>query len=207
MRVSPRNWRLQTQNASPVDSDAIRRWGLYSTMLPKRNHLRVEQGTGPWAGSYYLDGYPWVGGSQMQVHEDLAPGGWPKYSILASDTICGLSDQDIDVHSLNKTCGTVGLLDGFRGMVEAHEYKHQDSLNKCIRVLNRRRLPDIEEITGSQYDVERWLESWHQVADDLDAALTSSQRDMWSSGEVWWWKGGWRYERTKVEGHSGWDGC
>ncbi|MCE2399095.1 MAG: hypothetical protein J4F34_08740 [Gemmatimonadetes bacterium] len=111
------------------------------------------------------------------------------------------------MHSLNKTCGTVGLLDGFRGMVEAHEYKHQDSLNKCIRVLNRRRLPDIEEITGSQYDVERWLESWHQVADDLDAALTSSQRDMWSSGEVWWWKGGWRYERTKVEGHSGWDGC
>ena len=68
----------------------------------------------------------------------------------ASDTICGVSNQNVGRHSLNKTCRTVGVLNSFRAMVVEHEYKHQKSLNKCILAVNPRRLPDIEEITGSR---------------------------------------------------------
>ena len=161
VRVSPRNWRLQTQHASPSNSSHIEGWGLYDVSIPRRSELRVAQGTGPWAGSYYLSGSPRVYGAAMYIHSDLAPGG-PPYPIPASDTICGVSNQNVGMHSLNKTCGNIGVLNSFRAMVEEHEYKHQESLNKCIRAVNPRRLPDIEEITGSRRRATYWLEgAWH----------------------------------------------
>ena len=123
VRVSPRNWRLQTQHASPSNSSHIEGWGLYDVSIPRRSELRVAQGTGPWAGSYYLSGSPRVYGAAMYIHSDLAPGG-PPYPIPASDTICGVSNQNVGMHSLNKTCGYIGVLNSFRAMVKEHEYKH-----------------------------------------------------------------------------------
>ena len=168
----------------------------------------MREGSGPWAGSYYLHGSPEIRAEGMWIHSDLASGG-PSYPIPAGDTICGLSNVLRGVHALNTACGTVGVLNGFRETVVAHEYEHQNSGNKCIWIMNRRWLGHVEEATGSQRHVNNVLEyTWGQVVvADLDAAFLSKQDDNRSNGDAHWYRGGWRYEPLTGKGHSGSDGC
>ena len=100
------------------------------------------------------------------------------------------------MHSLNTTCNIVGRLNGFRGWVVYHENRHQDSLNKCIRAVNPRRLPYVEESTGSYDDVNRDLDgAWHQVVDDLLDAKETDQDGRYSDGKLWdhRWLGMWNH--------------
>ncbi|MCY3808260.1 MAG: hypothetical protein OXG58_02295 [Gemmatimonadetes bacterium] len=205
--VGARNWRLQTQSASPRWVNSISEWpnawGIYTGGELNRYQLSVSRGTGPWAGSYYLAGTPSLSRADMKLHNDLRSGG-PAYAIPAGDTICGLSNVLRGVHVLNTTCKTVGVLNGFRELVEAHEYKHQDSLNDCIRVVNRRWMGHVEEAVGGQDHVDDVLEhTWYQVAEDLAAAVVTLQDPFGSHGDAHWYYGGWRYKPLTGTGHSG----
>ena len=210
VRVSARNWRFDTQNKSPKNSPDISRWGLYLASLPTRGDLYVREGSGPWAGSYYLHGSPEVRGLGMWIHSDLDESG-PTYPIPAGDTICGLSNVWRDVHALNKTCGTVGVLNGFRTSVVSHEETHQNSLNKCIRIMNRRWVGHVEEAVDRDRDhVNRVLDrTWGQVVvADLANARLSKQQDVRSNGDAHWYYGStWWFKPMVARGHSGTDGC
>ena len=212
VRVHARDWSLETQDARPVDRDlGYHIWGRYERIIPKRSDLRVVQGNGPWAGSYYLSGSPKVWGTAMYIHSDLASGG-PTHPIPASDTICGViggSNVRRGVHSLNKTCNIVGRLDGFRGEVVYDENRHQNSLNDCIRVVNRRLMSHVEEATGSQLHVNNVLENtWYTVADDLRDAVRTLQITRTSNGKVRYYPGHWKYGVATAVGHGdGRNGC
>ena len=211
VRVSARNWRLQTQHKSPTNSATVNRWGFYGIWLPKRSDLYVREGSGPWAGSYYLSGSPEVRAEGMWIHSDLASGG-PPYLIPASDTICGLSNVLRGVHALNRRghedCNRGTALSNFRSDVVAHEYEHQNSLNDCIRVMNRRWMGHVEEATGDRDHVDRVLrETWGGVvvADLLDAKETaqgSISADIWEHRKLGRWT-----EGARTAGHSGMYGC
>ncbi len=212
VRVSARNWSLQTQHKSPRWVNTIgewpNAWGIYTGGELSRHQLSVSEGTGPWAGSYYLAGTPRLSPTDMKVHNDLRSVG-PAYAIPASDTICGLSNVLRGVHALNTTCETVGVLNGFRETVVRHEQTHQSSGNKCIRIMNRRWLGHVEEATGDRRDVQAVLErTWGGVVvADLAAAFLSKQEDNVSDGDAHWYKGGWRFKPLDGRGHSGTDGC
>ena len=127
----------------------------------------------------------------------------------ATDTICGLSTVLVGVHALNTTCGIVGRLNGFRGIVVDHENRHQNSLNECIRAVNPRRVPYVEESTGTYDDVNRDLErAWPQVVDDLRDAVKTLQITRTSNGKVRYYPGYWKYGVAMAVGHGdGRNGC
>ena len=113
------------------------------------------------------------------------------------------------MHVLNTTCGTVGVLNGFRAMVVEHENNHQDSLNDCIRVVNRRLMGHVEEATGSRDHVDDVLKyTWGPVVDDLAAAVVTLQDPFESNGDAHWYYGASQYEPLTGTGHSdGQNGC
>ncbi len=216
VRVSARNWSLQTQHKSPRWVNTIgewpNAWGIYTGGELSRHQLSVSEGTGPWAGSYYLAGTPRLSPTDMKVHNDLRSVG-PAYAIPANVTICGLSNVLIGVHPLNRRghedCNRGTALSNFRSDVVAHEYEHQNSLNRCIRVMNRRWLRHVEEaVSGDRDHVEDVLDrTWGGVvvADLLDAKETaqgSMSADIWEHRRFGRWT-----EGARTAGHSGTNGC
>ena len=80
------------------------------------------------------------------------------------DTDCGMRggcevrtckvSGSLNVHDLNSACGDSVALGTFKDLVEAHEHEHQNSLNECVRTVNRfghyGRLGAIEAIVASR---------------------------------------------------------
>ena len=112
------------------------------------------------------------------------------------------------MHSLNTTCETVGVLDGFRETVVRHEETHQSSGNKCIRIMNRRWMGHVEEaVSGDRDHVEDVLDrTWGGVVDDLldakETAQGSISADIWEHRKLGRWTDG-----VRTAGHSGTNGC
>jgi len=139
--------------------------------------------------------------SNTPLIADLKPGG-PAYPIPAADTICGVSGLSVSVYSLNDTCGYKSRVDAFRDEVVAHEFEHEESLNKCIERVNRR-LGDIEEIVGYLDGVDGniftlWTYPLLKAAETAQGAMLAS---------IWEYRPGpWSYI-VVTNPHGGTDGC
>ena len=195
-----KNARADTQWVNVIPGGAGRgMYGLYQGAEPAG--LSAEPGGGPWEYSYYVSGTPYITAAAMYLHNDLKPGG-PAYPIPAADTICGVSGLSVSVYSLNDTCGYKSRVDAFRDEVVAHEFEHEESLNKCIERVNRR-LGDIEEIVGYLDGVDGniftlWTYPLLKAAETAQDAMLAS---------IWEYRPGpWSY-LVVTNPHGGTDGC
>ena len=228
--VSPRKWKLDTQEArsKPEWVDDIEgwptAWGLYTGGLPSPEELKsTAQGSGPWEGTWILDGQPTITAATMYYHNDLdVDGDGPEYPIV--DTIdakvieeCAVPDSVVDaglvgVYPLNDICDYSARVDGFRTKVIAHEERHETSLNECIGTVNNDgRMAAVEAIVGKRAAREdrRQEAAWRLWTKGVAAPLFNARETAQGpeSADIWKYRPGpWKYG-LETKGHNGTDGC
>ena len=212
VQVRPRIWGLRTQHARLQWADPIpdfpKAWGYYARGEPSPVTLDgTAQGSGPWKGRYILSGGPAITAAAMYAHNDLKSGG-RSYPLLY--TLCGQPPGFVSVHFLNDACGWEDRVDDFRDWVVAHERRHQESLNECIRAVNADgRLAAVEAIVGNDPGeaLRKATTLWTDglVPALINAKTTAQQGD---STNFWHWR---RYARWvyggKTGDHTGTEGC
>ena len=212
--VEPRTWTFDALSApAPIHSDSpgksAKAWGGYETDISERGG--VAEGTGPWAGRFYMAAPPGLSGT-MYLHSDFTTTGNAE-STAVGDACSAVRTRHIkaNVYQVNDLCGDLANLAEWEDSVTVHEQKHEDSANKCLASSTAENvLADLEKITGGNNGIiltynRRFTDFYDGPFDKAKESDTATPR----SPEIWEWRDHhqWTEQALDPFQHTGRDGC
>ena len=128
------------------------KWGQYERGWERDPFWNIGSGSGPWGGTYYLEALPELDYPDgVYWHPDVTVAG-PKYR-GADQTCDSVSVSKANLLTVNDACGHRDAFNDLRTLIAKHEFRHQGSLNECLRTVNGGRLMrEMEELVVASYE-------------------------------------------------------